>query len=109
MRHIVVSAADGDAALKAWQCGYFDLILMDIRMPVIDGIEATAAIREREAVTGRHIPILAVTAYALDGDRERLMNLGFDGYVSKPFLYKALGDEIHRCLQVARDRPVRHI
>jgi len=98
MGHSVVAAADGDAALKAWQHGGFDLILMDIRMPIIDGIEATKVIRKRETVTGQHIPILAVTAYALAGDREHLLNLGFDGYISKPFLYKALGDEIHRCL-----------
>jgi signal transduction histidine kinase/ActR/RegA family two-component response regulator len=103
MGHTVIAAADGAAALKEWQSGFFDLILMDIRMPVIDGIEATRAIREREIVTGRHIPVLAVTAYALVGDREQLLNLGFDGYISKPFLFKTLGDELHRCLQVARE------
>ncbi len=103
MGHNVVSAVDGEAALKAWQHGGFDLILMDIRMPVTDGIEATKVIRERETVTGHHIPVLAVTACALAGDREHLLSLGFDGYVSKPFLYKGLGDEIHRCLQKARE------
>ncbi len=101
MGHIVVAAFDGEAALKEWQQGGFDLILMDVRMPVTDGIEATKFIRDSETVTCQHIPVLAVTAYALAGDREHLLSLGFDGYVSKPFLYKVLVDEINRCLQIA--------
>jgi PAS domain S-box-containing protein len=102
MGHSVVTAADGKAAYKVWLRGGFDLILMDVRMPVMDGIATTAAIREQETVHGDHIPVLAVTAFALKGDREHLLNLGFDGYVAKPFLYKELMDEIHRCMQAAK-------
>ena len=99
MGHSVVTAADGKAAYQAWQRGGFDLILMDIRMPVMDGIATTAAIREQEAVHGVHIPVLAVTAYALKGDREHLLQLGFDGYLAKPLLVKELGDALQHCMQ----------
>lgn len=90
---------DGKTALENWLRGGFDLILMDIRMPVMDGIAATRAIRERESTHDKHIPIIAITAHALREDREQLLNLGFDGYVSKPFKYKEMGVEMQRCLQ----------
>ena len=99
MGHSVVAAADGKSAYQAWQRGGFDLILMDIRMPVMDGIATIAAIREQETVHGNHIPVLAVTAYALKGDRDHLLQLGFDGYLAKPFLVKELAHEIWRCMQ----------
>jgi CheY-like chemotaxis protein len=69
--HSVVIAEDGRQALDIWEGRFFDLILMDIQMPVMGGFEATARIRERERQTGRHIPILAMTANAMSGDRER--------------------------------------
>ena len=62
----------------------FDLILMDVQMPVMDGMEATAAIRRSEEITGNHMPIIAMTAHAMAGDRQRFLKAGMDGYVSKP-------------------------
>lgn len=75
---------DGRAALDALEQETFDLLLMDVQMPVMDGLEATAAIREREKFSDRRIPIIAMTAHSLKGDQERCMLAGMDGYVSKP-------------------------
>lgn len=80
----VVVAANGRAAVKALDQENFHLVLMDIQMPGMDGFEATAAIREAEKVTGKHIPIVAMTAHALKGDEDRCVAAGMDGYVSKP-------------------------
>jgi signal transduction histidine kinase/CheY-like chemotaxis protein/HPt (histidine-containing phosphotransfer) domain-containing protein len=85
--HSVVSAENGKAALGALESGgerQFDLILMDVQMPEMDGFEATALIREKEKSTGGHIPIIALTAHAMKGDREACLNAGMDGYLSKP-------------------------
>ena len=81
---IVTVAENGQAALHACEAQSFDLILMDIQMPGMDGLEATAAIRKQEISTGAHMPIIAMTAHALKGDRERCLAAGMDGYVSKP-------------------------
>jgi two-component system sensor histidine kinase/response regulator len=97
----VTVAPDGQAAVEAFKMGGFDLVLMDIQMPRMDGFEATAAIRESEKLTGGHIPIVAMTAHALVGDRERCIASGMDGYVSKPIrtselfatIEKVLGDK----------------
>jgi signal transduction histidine kinase/ActR/RegA family two-component response regulator len=80
-----VSVGDGSAALENYRSEAFDLILMDLQMPVMDGIETTKRIRQDEAGTGRRIPIIALTAHALSGDRERCLNAGMDDYLSKPF------------------------
>jgi two-component system, sensor histidine kinase and response regulator len=80
----VVVAANGRAAVQAFEAQLFHLVLMDIQMPGMDGFEATAAIREAEKVTGKHIPIVAMTAHALKGDQDRCIAAGMDGYVSKP-------------------------
>jgi CheY-like chemotaxis protein len=83
--HQVQVAQDGLEAIAAWKAGDYSLILMDVQMPNLDGIEATAAIREQEKVTGEHIPIIAMTANAMKGDRELCLAAGMDDYVSKPF------------------------
>jgi len=82
--HMVVIAENGRKALEALEKETFDLILMDLQMPDMNGLEATAIIREREKETGAHIPIIAMTAHAMKGDEERCLEVGMDGYVSKP-------------------------
>ena len=85
--HHVVVAADGHAALAMLERlgrGAFDLVLMDLQMPVMGGLEATAAIRDAERASGTHLPIVALTAHAMHGDRERYLEAGLDGYVTKP-------------------------
>jgi len=82
--HTVTIAENGQIALDRWRDGKFDLILMDVQMPELDGLEATRAIREEEQQTGQHIPIIAMTARAMQGDREKCIESGMDEYVSKP-------------------------
>lgn len=82
--HVVTVANNGVEAVEAFQAGQFDLILMDVQMPEMDGLQATAAIRQIESQTGGHTPILAMTAHALTGDRERCLAAGMDGYLAKP-------------------------
>jgi len=82
--YVVTVAGDGQAALDALEKQSFDLVLMDVQMPALDGFQATAAIREREKSGGRRLPIIAMTAHALKGDQERCIAAGMDGYVSKP-------------------------
>jgi len=74
----------GRRPVEAFERENFHMVLMDIQMPGMDGFEATAAIREAEKVTGKHIPVVAMTAHALKGDQDRCMAAGMDGYVSKP-------------------------
>jgi CheY-like chemotaxis protein len=82
--HTVTVANDGLEALRAFERTPFDLVLMDVQMPEMDGLEATAAIRARERATGGHVRIVAMTARAMNGDRERCLSSGMDGYLSKP-------------------------
>jgi two-component system sensor histidine kinase/response regulator len=82
--YIVSVAGDGRQALAALEKEDFDVVLMDVQMPEMDGFEATAAIRETEKSTGVHIPIIAMTAHALKGDEERCLSAGMDAYISKP-------------------------
>ena len=94
--HSAVVACNGKEALQLLEREPFDLVLMDLEMPQMSGFEATAAIRARERETGRHIPILALTAHAMKGDRERCLAAGMDGYVAKPIqareLYQAIAE-----------------
>jgi PAS domain S-box-containing protein len=82
--HSVVVANNGRDALAQLEGQRFDLILMDVQMPEMDGLEAAAAVRAREKETGGHVPIVAMTAHAMKGDRERCLDAGMDDYVSKP-------------------------
>ena len=94
--HAVTLARTGRAALDALAQSTFDMVLMDVQMPEMDGLEATAAIRAGEQGTGAHIPLIAITAHAMRGDRDRCLAAGFDGYVSKPVQFKELFDTIDR-------------
>ncbi len=96
--HIVFAAVDGRAALEALEKDSFDLVLMDVQMPEMDGFEATAAIRAQEKLIGGHIPIIAMTAHALKGDQERCLAAGMDDYVSKPVRTSELFAAIDRAM-----------
>jgi signal transduction histidine kinase/ActR/RegA family two-component response regulator len=82
--HAVTVAEDGKQALAILERDRFDVVLMDVQMPEMSGLEATEAVRARERQTGQHVPILAMTAHAMTGDRERCLAAGMDGYLSKP-------------------------
>ncbi len=83
--HTVEIAGNGLEAYEVLGAGEFDVVLMDVQMPVLDGLQATQRIRAREAKRGGHIPIVALTAHAMQGDRQRCLDAGMDAYVSKPF------------------------
>ncbi|HIJ82482.1 MAG TPA: response regulator, partial [Desulfuromonadales bacterium] len=93
-----VAVENGRECLEALQEGHFDIVLMDIQMPVMTGEEALLEIRRQELGTQRHQPVLAVTAYALRGEMERFLEDGFDGYVAKPLLIEDLVNEMKRVL-----------
>ncbi|SJZ65896.1 Signal transduction histidine kinase [Trichlorobacter thiogenes] len=92
--HTVTQANDGGELLHHWQKGEFDVALMDIQMPVMDGMETTRVIREHEKKSGAHLPIVALTAHALKETREHMLSSGFDGYVAKPVDLKLLHEEM---------------
>jgi CheY-like chemotaxis protein len=95
MGHSVSVAQNGKRALELAEMEQFDLILMDIQMPEMDGLEATVAIRASETSRGGpRVPILAMTAYAMAGDSDRCMEAGMDGYISKPINTQELFDTI---------------
>jgi len=91
---VVTVASNGSEAVGLWKPGKFDVVLMDVQMPEVDGFEATAAIRECEADLGGHTPIVAMTAHAMKGDRERCLEAGMDAYVSKPISRERLFEAI---------------
>jgi signal transduction histidine kinase/DNA-binding response OmpR family regulator len=93
--HAVVIANNGREAVEKYKAEPFDLILMDVQMPEMDGFEATAKIRAEEQATERHIPIIALTAHAMKGYSEQCLAAGMDGYVSKPFTIKTLAERLH--------------
>ena len=101
MGHSICVADNGKQALACWERERFDLILMDVQMPEMDGFSAATAIRGKELRTGEHVPIVAMTAHAMKGDRERCIAGGMDDYVTKPISRKTLGDAIERNLTQA--------
>jgi CheY-like chemotaxis protein len=106
--HTVITANNGREALEAldqlrWD---LDLILMDVQMPEMDGYQTTAAIREREKHTGRRLPIIAMTAHALDRDRERCVAAGMDAYISKPIEPQKLFELIESTVRILVAEPV---
>ncbi len=105
--HVVTVVGDGVAAAAAHADGTFDVILMDVQMPEMDGFQATAAIRERERSTGEHIPIIAMTAHAMRGDEARCLDAGMDSYLSKPIHVERLVEALGRIVgRDARDSRV---
>ena len=108
--HAVTVADDGRQALEQLARARFDAALMDVQMPVMDGLEATAAIRRQEADTGAHLPIIGLTAHAMKGDRERCLVAGMDGYLAKPVHREELLVLLDRLVQrqdLASDDPPR--
>jgi CheY-like chemotaxis protein len=94
--HRVMTAENGKVALDHLHTNIFDLVLMDIQMPVINGIDALKTLRELEQPSGNHLTVIALTAYALMGDREKYLKMGFDGYLRKPFTTRELVNELVR-------------
>ena len=94
--HTVEAAGNGIEAVAAWEGQHFDLILMDIQMPQMDGFEALSIIREREKESGGHTPIVAMTAHAMAGDRQRCLQAGMDDYISKPIQAQTFIETVER-------------
>jgi PAS domain S-box-containing protein len=92
----VLVAENGKIALDYLKTNAVDLVLMDIQMPEMGGDDALRLLREREQKGGRHLPVIAITAYALKGDKEKYLEMGFDGYLSKPVMIKEMADEMLR-------------
>jgi CheY-like chemotaxis protein len=103
--HRVTRATSGRQAVERSAARPFDLILMDVQMPEMDGFEATAAIRHRERIHGGHVPVVAMTAHAMAGDRERCLAAGMDDYVSKPLRAEELFATIDRVCGTAHGKP----
>ncbi|UMR28536.1 response regulator [Massilia sp. MB5] len=103
-------AGNGEEALAAVGAAHFDLLLMDCQMPVMDGMAATKEIRRREKQSGhaRHLPVIAITANALQGDRENCLAAGMDDYLSKPFSRQALADTLSRWIALPRAASMHH-
>jgi CheY-like chemotaxis protein len=102
--HTVTEAVTGLEAVTLYERGAFDMILMDVQMPDMDGFEATGEIRARESAAGEHIPIVALTAHAIKGDRERCLEAGMDDYLTKPVRPSDLSAAIRRASIQNADR-----
>lgn len=100
--YVVVEACDGQEALRKIAETQPDILLLDLGMPVLDGFATVRQIRQNPAVA--KLPVLAVTAYAMRGDREKVMEAGFDGYLSKPIDFQALTEELERLLGTKRGK-----
>lgn len=103
MGHSVAVASNGREALRMLGMHDFQMVLMDVQMPEMDGLDATRAIREKELDTGTHIPIVAMTAHAMIGDRERCLESGMDDYISKPITPNELSQVIEKVLKTMED------
>jgi two-component system sensor histidine kinase/response regulator len=103
--HLVTVAANGKEALAALAERTYDLVLMDVQMPEMDGLEATRALREREKLIGTHQQVVAMTALAMKGDRERCMEAGMDGYLSKPIRQQELDELLENYAESKRTSP----
>ncbi|AKN34220.1 histidine kinase [Clostridium carboxidivorans P7] len=97
--HICDIANNGQEALNVLKTKQYDLILMDIQMPIMDGVQATKFIRKSEEGNDKHIPIIALTAYALKGDKEHFLGLGMDEYISKPFNVEELLQTVYKIVK----------
>jgi CheY-like chemotaxis protein len=97
--HSTVVVGNGQEAMERLEKDVFDVVLMDLQMPVMDGLKATSIIREKEKATGAHIPIVAITARAMKGDRENCLKAGFDRYISKPFKVAELLEALHPVME----------
>jgi CheY-like chemotaxis protein len=104
--HQVTVVSDGHQVLASLARQAFDLVLMDVQMPTLDGFEATARIRAQEQAIGQHLPILALTAHAMHGDAKRCLDAGMDGYLSKPLKAEDLDAAIAQLLGGAVDANV---
>ena len=102
--HHVTTVKDGREAVEVSMQQQFDVLLMDIQMPIMDGIDATRAIRTREARSGRHLPIIAMTAHAMKGDREKCLSVGMDEYVAKPIRVGTVLEKLAMVLGLAADK-----
>jgi len=91
----VDGAEDGLIGVEMWEKGGYDLVLMDVQMPRMNGFEAASTIREKERTRGGHTPIVAITAYALEKDKAECLAAGMDGYISKPIEFK-------KCIEMIR-------
>jgi two-component system, sensor histidine kinase and response regulator len=98
-------AANGQEAVTMLAQFAYDVVFMDCQMPEMDGFAATAAIRQREASMGRHVPIIAMTANAMQGDREECLAAGMDDYVSKPVSFDSLVAMLRKWAPPQADRP----
>jgi CheY-like chemotaxis protein len=103
--HSVTVAENGRRAVELWQREGCDLILMDVQMAEMDGFEAAEEIRRRELGSDGHVPIIALTAHVMKGDRERCLQVGMDGYLSKPLHVQELLNSIERLCPVPQSRP----
>jgi two-component system, sensor histidine kinase and response regulator len=103
--HHIAIASNGREALSALEKKHFDLVLMDVQMPEMDGLEATRLLREKEKSSGQHQAVVAMTALVMKGDRERCMTAGMDGYLSKPIRQQELDDVLDTYLALDRPNP----
>src|SRR5262249_45340756 len=103
--YIVEAVENGQEALQALDCQQFDLVLMDVEMPEMDGLDATREIRRQEEGTGEHLPIVAMTAHAMSGDRERCLAAGMDDYIQKPVNPKQLFAAMEQWLKPRQKSP----